>query len=289
MHRTRLPLKTWLLAARIVATHSDGTPALQVRPGIGSCAGRWSIRNVLREIAEVDEASMPFREGRGAEGRSKQGRSAEGRMLPAGAVGPSGDGKPRRIRLKELNDHGADSLRGFIADVVESGARVVTGGRSGYSGLPEAGVIGDREAHKVPERAHRVFSNLKRWAMGVCRGLRGKHFRTCPDGFVFRWSRRRHRATSFDRLPGIGRGLKPVTYRDLVEGRARSASHSRPVSLSTRHDRSRTSGAGPFSHPGHCDSAAGTALAADPVSPAHGCRHDILWHRNQGDRPYNHI
>ncbi|MCY4555224.1 MAG: IS1595 family transposase [Chloroflexi bacterium] len=238
MHRTHLPLKTWFLAAHIVATHSNGISALQLQAqlGIGSYKSAWLLlqklrramvdpdRSVLQEIVEVDEASMPFREGRGAEGRSKKGRSAEGKMLLAGAVELSEDGKPRRIRLKEIDDYSADSLQGFIADVVEPGAQVVTDGWSGYSGLPgnphEARVIGDQEAHKVLEWAHRVFSNLKRWAMGVYHGLRRKHFQKYLDEFVFRWNRRRHRATSFDRLLGIGLELKPVTYRDFVEGRA---------------------------------------------------------------------
>ncbi len=113
MHRTRLPLKTRFLTAHIVATHSSGIPALQLQAqlGIGSDKSAWLLlqklrramvdpdRNVLQESVEVDEASMPFREGRGAQGRSKKGRSAEGKTLLAGAVELSGDGKSRRIRL----------------------------------------------------------------------------------------------------------------------------------------------------------------------------------------------
>ncbi len=88
-------------------------------------------------------------------------------------------------------------------------------------GVPhEARVIGDQQVHKALERARRVYSKLKRRSMGVHRGLRRKHFRKYLDEFVFRRSRRRHRAASFDGLPGIGRGLRPVTHRDPVEGRA---------------------------------------------------------------------
>ena len=65
-----------------------------------------------------------------------------------------------------------------------------------------------------------MFSNLKRWAMGVLHGLRRKHFQRYLDEFVFRCSRRRHRRSSFDTLPGIGLRLKPATYRDFVDGRA---------------------------------------------------------------------
>ena len=178
---------------------------------------------------------MPFREGGGAAGRSGKGRSSQGKMLLAGAVELSGDREPRRVWLDESDNFGAGSLRGFIATVVEPGAQVITDGWSGYHTLPgnphEARVIGDRKAHEVLEWTHRVFSNLKRWAMGVCRGLRRKHFQRYLDEFVLRWNPRRHRATSFDSLLGIGLGLKPATYRDIVERRTwRAGSHARTPS-----------------------------------------------------------
>ncbi len=65
-----------------------------------------------------------------------------------------------------------------------------------------------------------MLSNLKRWDMGGCHGLRRKHFQRYLDEFVFRWSQRRHKATSLDRLLGIGPGLPPATYLDIVDGRA---------------------------------------------------------------------
>ncbi len=94
----------------------------------------------------------------------------------------------------------------------------------GYSGLPdnpwEERVVGDRKAHEILTWVHRVFSNLKRWALGVHHGLRRKHVQRYLDEFVFRWNRRRHRRTSLDSLLGIGLGLTPATYQDIVEGRA---------------------------------------------------------------------
>ncbi len=150
MHRTHLPLKSSFsppISWPRIATGSRRSGAL-AQPGSGSCKPAWLLlrklrramvgpdRSVLREIVEVDEVSMPFREGGGAEGRSKKGRSAEGKMLLAGAAMLAGDGKRRRIRLKEIDDYSADSFHGFIADVVEPGAQVVTDGWSGFPGLP---------------------------------------------------------------------------------------------------------------------------------------------------------
>jgi len=241
MHRSHLPLKTWFLAAHLVATHSNGISALQLQAqlGIGSYKTAWLLlhklrramvdpdRSLLQGTAEVDEASVPCRDGggaAGAKGVSGRGRSADGKILLAGAVELSECGKPRRIRLKAVENYASEALHGFVSEAVAPGARVVTDGWLGYSGLPdnpwEERVVGDRKAHEILTWIHRVFSNLKRWALGVHHGLRRKHVQRYLDEFVFRWNRRRHRRTSLDSLLGIGLGLPPATYQDIVEGRA---------------------------------------------------------------------
>ncbi len=136
----------------------------------------------------------------------------------------SEDGAPRRIRLEAIGDYGSGALHGFIAASVAPGARVVTDGWSGHPGLPEnprgERVVGGRRAHEVLTWVHRVFSSPRRWAMGVYHGLRRRHVQRYLDGSVFRWNRRRHRRTSPGSLPGIGLGLPPATYHDIVGGRA---------------------------------------------------------------------
>ena len=42
-------------------------------------------------------------------------------------------------------------------------------------------------AHIVLPWIHRVFSNLKTWALGVYHGLRRKHLQSYLDEFVFRF------------------------------------------------------------------------------------------------------
>ena len=98
--------------------------------------------------------------------------------------------------------------------------RVISDGWSGYCGLPDHDhqpkVVGATPAHLVLTWFHRVFSNLKRWALGTFHGLRRAHLRRYLDEFVFRWNRRRHTATAFDTLLGIGTRLRPADYRDIV-------------------------------------------------------------------------
>ena len=59
-----------------------------------------------------------------------------------------------------------------------------------YRGAPEVThephVVGNMAAHIVLPWVHRVFSNLKRWALGVYHGLRPKHLQSYLDEFVFR-------------------------------------------------------------------------------------------------------
>ena len=63
---------------------------------------------------------------------------------------------------------------------------------------------------------HRVFSNLKTWALGVYHGLRRKHIQAYLNEFTFRYNRRTTRHTAFKSLLGGGLQLKPATYKMLI-------------------------------------------------------------------------
>ena len=221
MHRSHLPLKTWFMAVHIVTSHSNGISALQLQAqlGLGSYKSAWLLlhklrramvdpdRSLLEDLIEIDEATLPFRTARDP-ATGGQGRSPQGKMRIAGAVELSPEGEPRRIRLAPIGDFSARSLRAFVAGTSAPGARVITDGWSGYCGLPDHDhqpkVVGATPAHLVLTWIHRVFSNLKRWALGTFHGLRRAHLRRYLDEFVFRWNRRRHTATAFDTLLGIG-------------------------------------------------------------------------------------
>ena len=71
-------------------------------------------------------------------------------------------------------------------------------------------------AHVLLPWVHRVFSNLKRFGMGVYHGFRRAHFQAYIDEFVFRWNRRRHYRSSFDTLLGIGLKMAPMDYWMLI-------------------------------------------------------------------------
>jgi len=62
-----------------------------------------------------------------------------------------------------------------------------------------------------------AFSNLKRWFNGTMYGVRKQHLRRYLDEFTFRWNRRRHTTTAFDRLLGLVSRLGHASNRDFVE------------------------------------------------------------------------
>jgi len=236
MHRSHLPLRTWLVAAHIVTSHSNGISALQLQAqlGLGSYETAWFLlhrlrramvdpdRQLLQDLVEIDETDIPLRRkhdpldhGRG------RGRSAVGKMLVAGAVELSPEGEPRRIRLAAIADFSAPTLTAFVDGAAAPGAKVITDGWKGYADLPRhehvPKTIGAMAAHVVMKGVHRVFSNLKRWALGTFHGFRRAHLRRYLDEYVFRWNRRRHTRAAFDSLLGLATRLPPATYRDVVD------------------------------------------------------------------------
>ena len=140
-------------------------------------------------------------------------------LLIAGAVEIKGRG-PGRVRLARIDDFSATSLHRFIDANVAASATARMDGWPAYPGMPaeyhEPHVIGPMAAHLVLPWVHRVFSNLKTWALGVYHGLRDKHLQSYLDEFVFRFNRRRARQAAFHSLLGIGMRAKPLTYKMLI-------------------------------------------------------------------------
>ena len=221
-----------------MATHSNGIAALQLQKqlGLGSYKSAWLLcaklrqamvaphRSPLAGLVEIDETVIPHRT-KADPPAGGQGRSADGKMLIAGAVEVH-DGGPGRVRLAPIADFSAASLHAFIKANVEAGATAKTDGWSSYTGAPgvthDPHVVGPMAAHVVLPWTHRVFANLKAWALGVYHGLREKHLQSYLDEFVFRFNRRRTRHAAFRSLLGIAVVLKHVTYNMLIQPEAQA-------------------------------------------------------------------
>ena len=236
LHGSKLALTTWFWAAYLMATHSNGISALQLQQllGLGSYKSAWLLcaklrramvapeRTPLAGLVEIDESAIRHRTAQDPPAGG-QGRSHDGKLLIAGAVEILGAGAlavPGRIRLAAIDDFSAASLHRFMAANMVPGSTAKTDGWPAYPGAPEVShqphVIGATAAHLVLPWIHRVFSNLKTWALGVYHGLRAKHLQAYLDEFVFRFNRRRTRHAAFRSLLVIASTAQPLTYKMLI-------------------------------------------------------------------------
>ena len=232
MHASKLPLTTWFWAAFLMATHSNGISALQLQSqlGLGSYRTAWMLcaklrramvdpdRQPLRGIVETDETIIPFRT-KNDPIVAPAGRSGVGKMLVAGAVEVDGS-TPRRARLKVIDGFGKAELHTFVLGAVAATTKLVTDDWPSYRDIPEikhkAITVGPMAAHIVLPWTHRLFSNLKRWGLGVYHGLRRVNLQHYLDEFVFRFNRRRTRLAAFQTLLRIGTRVAPAPYPILI-------------------------------------------------------------------------
>ena len=246
MHGSKLPLTTWLWAAHVMATHSNGMSARQLEDQLGvTYKTAWLLtqklrrsmidpdRDLLEGVVEVDQTEIPFRAG---DAVFEPG--AAGKILIAGAVEvidrSAGKPKPRRrgakyldtrsgrLRLAVIPDNSAKSIEAFVLANVKPGATLITDGHASYPGLSgeyrhDPRVVGNMAANIVLPWSHRAFSLMKRWALGTYHGLRRKHVDVYLDEFVLRYNRRFHRHVSFETVLGLAARRKPETYWDIIQ------------------------------------------------------------------------
>jgi hypothetical protein len=174
-------------------------------------------------VVQVDETEMPFRRKTDPLGDGR-GRSKVGKIIIAGAVECRPNGTMGRIRLEQIQGYGRAELHPFVIRNTDEGTIIKTDGNKAYRHVPgrlhdENVIPSYMQAHFILREIHRVFSNLKRWAMGVYHGLRPHHVDVYLNEFVFRWNRRRHYRSSFDRLLGLGMTMQPRPYEEIIANR----------------------------------------------------------------------
>jgi transposase-like protein len=234
-HGTRSSLRWWFQAMWWVTAQKNGASALGLQRilGLGSYETAWTWLHKLRRAmvrpgrerltgrVEVDETYL------GAEEAGIRGRGALTKALIVVAAEQAGR-RIGRIRLRHVPDASADSLQGFIDEVIEPGSLVHTDGWVGYDRLKAHGYrhritfLSDHPepAHDLLPRVHLIASLLKRWLLGTHQGaVRPAHLDYYLDEFTFRFNRRRsrHRGKLFFRLVEQAVQVEPAPYHTLVK------------------------------------------------------------------------
>jgi transposase-like protein len=236
-HGSHKPLRTWFLAMWFVTSEKHGASALGLQRvlGFGSYNTAWTWLHKLRRAmvrpgrdqltgaVEVDETYV------GGIGTKVLGRGAKRKTIVAIAAEVRGRG-PGRIRMAKIPDLSAPSLRGFLRDNVQKGAKLRTDAWSGYNGIDVMGYkhtvinisdTGD-PAHVVMPCVHRVASLLDRWWLGIHQGsIRPSHLDYYLDEFTFRFNRRTSKARGllFYRLMEQAIDCNPVPRKMIIGGR----------------------------------------------------------------------
>jgi transposase-like protein len=259
--RTRTPLTVWFMACWLFASQKDGISALALKRAleIGSNQTAWALLHRLRSVlvrpgrerlhgdVEVDETFIG-----GEEPGLRGGRQKGKKVLVAVAVEreePKGFG---RCRMAPIPDASAATLRSFLQENVEPGAKVITDGWGSYSGAtkdlylhePLKGASG-QDAAKLLPGVHKVSSLAKRWLLGTHQGsVDEAHLVAYLNEFVFRFNRRRSRSRGlvFHRVLELAVTHEPVRYREIVAnpspGKVRRpppGTRGRPPSLERPH------------------------------------------------------
>ena len=86
------------------------------------------------------------------------------------------DTRSSRIRLAMIAHNSAASIEGFARAKGRRGTTLLTDGHASYPGLAgyrhDPRVVGNMAGHILLPWIHRVFSLMKRWALGTYHGLR---------------------------------------------------------------------------------------------------------------------
>lgn len=227
-------LVLWFRAMWFVTSSKNGASALGLQRALGlrSYQTAWVWLHKLRRAMvrpdrdklsgwiEVDESFI------GGEEEGVGGRKFRDKSLVVIAAQVDGPGIGR-IRLRQIPDATAASLRAFIMESIAPGSTVVTDGWAGYDGLERLGY--DREirkirgqpkaASKLLPRVHLVISLLKRWLLGTHQGaVASVHLPYYLDEFTFRFNRRKSRSRGklFYRLVQQAVTTQPTTYPQMI-------------------------------------------------------------------------
>jgi transposase-like protein len=245
MHRTKLPLILWFWAAHVMATHSNGMSALQLRGQLPiTYKTAWLLtqklrrsmvdrdRKALEGVVEIDQTEIPFRDSQSFFNPNKSGkiivigavevrdRTTKEAQKPKKIGAKYLDTLSGRVRLQVIPSNAAEHIHAFVRANIKQKTTLLSDGHKSYLSLTgyrhDPRVVGNMAGHVVLLWVHRVFALLKRLQLGTYHGLRRKHADTYLNEFVFRYNRRFYRHVSFETLLGIAAKREPTSYWDIT-------------------------------------------------------------------------
>lgn len=239
MHKSKLPLVTWVLAFHLICSAKKGVSALQLKRqlGLGSYKTAWHLCHRIRwamqngempgllgsngGVVEIDETYVGGKRRRGEPARKR------GRGTPKTPVVALVD-RAGKVYSKPLERVDGVTLRETALRVVDRSASVFTDELSSYSGIGFYFKGGHETVnHSADEfsrgrvhvnTAESYFALIKRGIIGSFHHVSKEHLHRYCAEFDFRWNHRK--VTDWQRtLVALSRGDGcRLTYEPTKEG-----------------------------------------------------------------------
>ncbi len=146
---------------------------------------------------DVDETLLGFHTG-----RKDGGRSLEKRKALMIAVEILQDGRTGNIRIQDIENFKADTLKYAIKDMIRPTASIRADDYCAYftlqqKGMNNIGLIRSKKG-KAFEELHRQVMQFKNWLVGIHHRWSKQHLFAYVDEYVFRFNRRNNRKDIFN-------------------------------------------------------------------------------------------
>jgi hypothetical protein len=162
----------------------------------------------LNGRVDVDETLLGFHTGRKYGGRSLEKRKA---LMIAAEILP--DGRTGNIRMQDIENFKADTLKYALRDMVQPTASIRTDDYCSYHTLQNQGVnirIESSQNGKAFEELHRQIMQFKNWLVGIHHKWSKQHLFAYVDEYIFRFNRRNERKNIFNAL--IDRMMQQIPH-----------------------------------------------------------------------------
>lgn len=237
MHRSKLPLKTWIMAFYLMCSSKKGLSALQLQRQLrlGSYKTAWHLCHRVRHamqngplagmlgagggVVEADETYIGGKPRRGQ--KSVQGRGTS-KTAVAALVDREGG-----VRAKVVERVDGPTLKGFVRDNVDPSATVCTDGFTSYKGLDQHVAGHESVNHSADEfvvgdihvnTAESYFALIKRQYVGAHHHYSKKYMDRYVAETSFRWEHRKESdwertVEALRQAPGVRLTYRPIGDR----------------------------------------------------------------------------